>query len=759
MTQTYTEVIAREMGLRNGQVSATLNLIQEGATIPFMARYRKEATGSLDELQLAQIRDRVEQLQALDKRRDAILKSLEERELLTDELKEAVKGADTLSELEDIYLPYKPKRRTRATIAREKGLEPLAKTLFNQAVHIDPDTEAAKFINPEKEVSDTEEALKGARDIIAEWVNEDKEARAKIRDLFTRKGVVQAKVLRGKEEEGAKYKDYFEWTESIEKIPSHRLLAIRRGEKETILSFSIRPEEEEAHFRLDRQFVKGNSSASEQVKEAVHDAYKRLMAPSLETEVRINSKDRADEEAIKVFADNLRQLLLASPLGQKTLMALDPGFRTGCKLVCLDKQGKLLEHTAIYPHPPQKQTAKAEMTVKGLIEKYGVEVVAVGNGTAGRESETFLKNIGLPKEVTVVMVNESGASVYSASAVAREEFPNHDVTVRGAVSIGRRLMDPLAELVKIDPKSIGVGQYQHDVDQNLLKKSLDDVVMSCVNAVGVEVNTASKELLTYVSGLGPALAQNIVEYRKANGPFSSRKELNKVPRLGAKAYEQAAGFLRIREAKNPLDSSAVHPESYHIVARMAKDLGVEVKDLMEQAALRKRIEIKNYVSDTVGLPTLEDIISELDKPGRDPRDKFEVFNFAEGINEMSDLHEGMVLPGIVTNIVDFGAFVDIGVHQDGLVHLSQMADRYIKHPSEVVKVHQKVQVRVTGIDIPRKRISLSMKSEQSEGPRRPRRDDRRRDDRRRNDNRGRNRDSGSGQQSEFIRFKKQQRKK
>lgn len=759
MTRTYTEVIAREMGLRNGQVSATLNLIQEGATIPFMARYRKEATGSLDELQLAQIRDRVEQLQALDKRRDAILKSLEERELLTDELKEAVKSADTLSELEDIYLPYKPKRRTRATIAREKGLEPLAKTLFKQAGHIDPDTEAAKFINQEKEVANSEEALKGARDIIAEWVNEDKEARSKIRDLFTRKGVVQAKVLRGKEEEGAKYKDYFEWTESIEKIPSHRLLAIRRGEKETILSFSIRPEEEEAHFRLDRQFVKGNSASSEQVKEAVHDAYKRLMAPSLETEVRINSKDRADEEAIKVFADNLRQLLLASPLGQKTLMALDPGFRTGCKLVCLDKQGKLLEHTAIYPHPPQRQTAKAEMTVKALIEKHGVEVVAVGNGTAGRESETFLKNIGLPKEVTIVMVNESGASVYSASAAAREEFPNHDVTVRGAVSIGRRLMDPLAELVKIDPKSIGVGQYQHDVDQNLLKKSLDDVVMSCVNAVGVEVNTASKELLTYVSGLGPALAQNIIEFRKANGPFGSRKELNKVPRLGAKAFEQAAGFLRIGEAKNPLDASAVHPESYHIVASMAKDLGVEVKDLMEQAALRKRIDIKKYVSDTVGLPTLEDILSELDKPGRDPRDKFEVFSFAEGINEMSDLHEGMVLPGIVTNIVDFGAFVDIGVHQDGLVHLSQMADRFIKHPNEVVKVHQKVQVRVTGIDIPRKRISLSMKSEHSEGPRRPRRDDRRRDDRRRDDNRGRNRDSGGDQQSDFIRFKKQQRKK
>ncbi|MEM6801990.1 MAG: Tex family protein [Bacteroidota bacterium] len=762
MKQTYTETIAREMGLRNGQVSATLKLIAEGATIPFMARYRKEATGSLDELQLAQIRDRAEQLAQLDKRRDAILKSLEERELLTDELGKSIAAAKTLSELEDIYLPYKPKRRTRATIAREKGLEPLAKALFEQATHLDPDTEAAKYINAEKEVNDQEEALKGARDIIAEWVNEDKEARGKIRDLFERKGVVQAKVLRGKEEEGAKYKDYFEWTESIEKIPSHRLLAIRRGEKETILSFSIRPEEEEAHFRLERQFVKGRSASSEQVKEAVHDAYKRLMAPSLETEIRINSKDRADEEAIKVFADNLRQLLLASPLGQKSMMALDPGFRTGCKLVCLDKQGKLLEHTAIYPHPPQKQSVQAEMTIKALIEKHGIEVVAVGNGTSGRESETFLKKIGLPKEIAVVMVNESGASVYSASAVAREEFPNHDVTVRGAVSIGRRLMDPLAELVKIDPKSIGVGQYQHDVDQTLLKKSLDDVVMSCVNAVGVEVNTASKQLLTYVSGLGPALAQNIVLYRQENGPFKNRKELNKVPRLGAKAYEQAAGFLRIREAGNPLDASAVHPETYHIVEKMAADLGVSVKDLMEQAPLRKQINIKNYVSEGVGLPTLEDILEELDKPGRDPRDKFEVFSFAEGINEMSDLHEGMVLPGIVTNIVDFGAFVDIGVHQDGLVHLSQMADRFIKHPSEVVKVHQKVQVRVTGIDIGRKRISLSMKSEEREGPRRQ---GRRRDDRDRNrsrDNRGRNdrrQDSGKPMESEFIRFKKKQQRK
>lgn len=755
---TYTDIIAKELNLRKGQVSATLGLLEEGATIPFMARYRKEATGSLDEVQLAQIRDRLEQLQALDKRRDAILKSLVERELLTDELKTAIQKASLLSELEDIYLPYKPKRRTRATIAREKGLEPLAKTLFEQSQQLNPEDEASKYINPEKSVEDTVQALQGARDIIAEWVNEDKEARAKIRDLFSKKGLVSAKVLKGKEEAGEKYKDYFDWNEPIGKIPSHRLLAIRRGEKETFLTFSIRPEEEEAHFRLDRQFVKGNGPAAEQVKEAVHDAYKRLMAPSLETEIRINSKDKADEDAIKVFADNLRQLLLASPLGQKAMMALDPGFRTGCKLVCLDKQGKLLEHTAIYPHPPQKQTAQSEMTVKGLVQKHGIEVIAVGNGTAGRESETFLKSIGLPKEIAVVMVNESGASIYSASAVAREEFPDHDITVRGAVSIGRRLMDPLAELVKLDPKSIGVGQYQHDVDQNLLKKSLDDVVMSCVNAVGVEVNTASKELLTYVSGLGPALAQNIVEYRKINGPFKTRKELSKVPRLGAKAFEQAAGFLRIRDAKNPLDSSAVHPESYHIVKQMAKDLQVEVKDLMSKAEVRKQIKIDQYVSDAVGLPTLEDIVEELDKPGRDPREKFEVFSFAEGINEMSDLHEGMVLPGIVTNIVDFGAFVDIGVHQDGLVHLSQMADRFIKHPNEVVKVHQKVQVRVVSVDAGRKRIALSMKSEQREGP--PPRREKRQDNRPRRDNRPPRQEKKTDiTQSEFFRMKKQQRKK
>ena len=747
MAQSHTQTIAHEMNISPRQVAATLSLLGEGATIPFMARYRKEVTGSLDEVQLATIRDRSEQLEQLDKRRQSILKSLEERELLTDELKASIDQAETLSELEDIYLPYKPKRRTRATIAREKGLEPLAKVLMEQNPNMDPTSEGKKYINAEKEVANAEEALQGARDIIAEWVNEDKDARTRIRDLFLKKAVVSAKLISGKEEEGAKFKDYFEWNEPLSKIPSHRLLAIRRGEKEIILSLSIRPEEEEAHYLLEKQFVKGRSSAAEQVKTAVHDSYKRLMAPSMETEVRVVSKDKADEDAIAVFAENLRQLLLAAPLGEKKVMALDPGFRTGCKLVCLDKQGQLLEHTAIYPHPPQNKHAMASAVVLGLVEKYGIEVIAVGNGTAGRETETFLKSIGLPSSVAVVMVNESGASVYSASEAAREEFPNEDVTVRGAVSIGRRLMDPLAELVKIDPKSIGVGQYQHDVDQNMLKKGLDDVVMSCVNGVGVEVNTASKQLLTYVSGLGPALAQNIVNYRNENGPFRSRASLKKVPRLGEKAFEQAAGFLRIRDAKNPLDSSAVHPESYHVVEKMAKDQGVQLQELMQKDALRKQINLKQYVTEQTGLPTLKDIMEELAKPGRDPREKFELFSFAEGINSIEDLHEGMELPGIVTNIVDFGAFVDIGVHQDGLVHLSQLANRYVKHPTEVVKVHQKVKVRVIGIDIKRNRINLSMKDEDYRRPQRPERRQRRREPR------------NEGFQSDFIRTKKQQKRK
>ncbi|MEO0470847.1 MAG: Tex family protein [Bacteroidota bacterium] len=748
----HTNTIARELGLSNRQVAATLKLIEEGATIPFMARYRKEVTGSLDEVQLANIRDRSEQLQQLDKRREAILKSLEERELLTDELKAAVEGAQSLSELEDIYLPYKPKRRTRATIAREKGLEPLAKQLFEQHFGDDPEDLAQGFVNAEKEVTDAEDALKGARDIMAEWINEDAEARSRMRKLFSQEGVVAAKVLKGKEEEGAKYRDYFEWSERVDKIPSHRLLAMRRGEKELILSMNIRPEEAEAVYVLEKQFVKGDHPAGQQVQMAVQDAYKRLMGPSMETEVRIASKDKADEESIKVFVDNLRQLLLAAPLGEKAVLALDPGFRTGCKLVCLDKNGRLLEHTAIYPHPPQRKTSMAAVTIQELVGQHGIEVIAVGNGTAGRETEAFVKEIGLPKEIAVVMVNESGASIYSASEAAREEFPNEDVTVRGAVSIGRRLMDPLAELVKIDPKSIGVGQYQHDVDQSSLKKSLDDTVISCVNAVGVDINTASKQLLTYVSGLGPSLAQNIVSYRDENGNFSARKELMKVPRLGAKAYEQAAGFLRIREAKNPLDSSAVHPESYPIVQQMAKDLGVSVGELMADESLQKQIKLKDYTTETVGLPTLQDIMAELAKPGRDPREKFEVFSFAEGVNELSDLREGMVLPGIVTNITDFGAFVDVCVHQDGLVHISQMTNRFIKHPTEVVKVHQKVTVKVIGLDLGRKRVNLSMKA--TEPRPQGRRDNRRRDDRRRGDKRN----SGGGS-SEFIRFKKEQRKK
>ncbi|MEM7509509.1 MAG: Tex family protein, partial [Bacteroidota bacterium] len=674
MANPYANIIAKELNVSPRQVEATINLLTEGATVPFISRYRKEVTGSLDEVQITAIRDRSEQLAQLDKRREAILKSLEERDLLTDELKASIVEADNLSRLEDIYLPYRPKRRTKATIAKEKGLEPLAKLIFEQKPQTDPELEAASYISAEKEVNDQEEALKGARDIMAEWMNEDAEARNRMRKLYAKQAIITSKVIKSKEAEGAKYKDYFEFSEAIHKIPSHRLLALRRGEKELVLSLGIKPEEGDAIYALQRQFLKGNSPSTQQVEIALEDCYKRLMGPSMETEARLNSKDKADEEAIQVFADNLRQLLLGAPLGQQRVLALDPGFRTGCKVVCLDEQGTLLENTTIYPHPPQKQSLQSEKTITHLLEKHKIKFVAIGNGTASRESETFVKGMRIPG-IQVIMVSESGASVYSASAIAREEFPDHDVTVRGAVSIGRRLMDPLAELVKLDPKSIGVGQYQHDVDQNALKKSLDDTVVSCVNNVGVEVNTASKQLLTYVSGLGPALAQNIVNYRNENGPFSSRSQLKKVPRLGDKAYQQAAGFLRIRDGKNPLDGSAVHPESYEVVKTMAKDLNLTVNQLMSEPQARKRIQLKNYVSDTVGMPTLKDIMEELDKPGRDPREQFEVFSFADGIMEMSDLREGMVLPGIVTNIVDFGAFVDIGVHQDGLVHLSQLANR------------------------------------------------------------------------------------
>ncbi|QHL89074.1 S1 RNA-binding domain-containing protein [Nibribacter ruber] len=710
MSEIHFKKIAAELQVSVRQVEATVQLLDEGATVPFVARYRKEVTGSLDEVAIASIRDRIEQLRELDKRRESILKSLRDQEKLTPELEAQVLAADTMAVLEDIYLPYKPKRRTRATIAREKGLEPLATLLFEQA-NVDVTAEAAGYVSEEKEVKSTEEALAGARDIIAEWVNENPEARANIRTLFEKKGVFKARVMPGKEEEGQKFKDYFEWDEPIEKAPSHRILAMRRGEKENILMLDAQPEEEAAINILEDQFVKGHNAAAEQVKLAIRESYKRMLRLSMETEVRMSSKKRADEEAIRVFADNLRPMLLSAPLGQKRVLAIDPGFRTGCKVVALDEQGKLLHYEAIFPHNGAGQATTAGHQVMAMCAKYQIEAIAIGNGTASRETETFVQKLGLPKEIAVVMVNESGASIYSASDVAREEFPDQDITVRGAVSIGRRLMDPLAELVKLDPKSIGVGQYQHDVDQNALKHSLDDVVMSCVNAVGVEVNTASKQLLTYVSGLGPQLAQNIVDYRNQNGPFKTRNELRKVARLGDKAFEQAAGFLRIRGGKHPLDGSAVHPERYALVEQMAKDVNATVEDLLKNAELRKQIDLKKYVSDTVGLPTLQDILSELSKPGRDPRESYEAFSFTEGVNEIKDLRTGMKLPGIITNITAFGAFVDIGVHQDGLVHVSHLSDRFVSNPHDVVKVGQKVEVTVLEVEESRKRIALSMKGD------------------------------------------------
>jgi uncharacterized protein len=709
MNKEHITKIAKALKLKEKQVLTTAQLLEEDATIPFIARYRKEVTGSLDEVTITVIRDRLNQLKDLDKRREAILKSLEERELLTDELKVKIMAAETMSVLEDIYLPFKPKRRTRATIAKEKGLEPLAELLFEQG-DINPFEEAKKYIDREKGIETVEDALQGARDIIAERVNEDQEARGKIRGLFTEKGMIRAKVVTGKEEKAIKYKDYFEWEEPIKKIPSHRLLAMMRGEEESFLTLHILPEEKDALPILENQFVKYNTTSSEQVKMAVHDSYKRLLSSSMENEIQAASKQRADEEAVRVFAENLRQLLLDPPLGQKRVMGIDPGFRTGCKVVCLDNQGKLLHHDTIYLHAPQsKKEEAAAKIISDLYERFQVEVIAIGNGTAGRETESFIRSLKLSGDKVVVMVNESGASVYSASEVARKEFPDYDVTVRGAVSIGRRLVDPLAELVKIDPKSVGVGQYQHDVDQTLLKEKLDDVVMSCVNMVGVELNTASKQLLTYVSGLGPKRAQSIVDYRDEYGPFKSREKLKKVSGLGLKAFEQAAGFLRIRDGENPLDASAVHPESYHVVEAMAKDLNCSVKDLMRDETLRKKIELNKYVTNTVGLPTLNDIMSELSKPGRDPRDRFEIFNFADGINTIEDLKTGMKLPGIVTNITNFGAFVDIGVHQDGLVHKSELADKFVRNPAEVIKLHQKVTVTVLNVDVPRKRINLSMK--------------------------------------------------
>jgi uncharacterized protein len=707
----YEIKISAELGITAQQVRATTALLEEGATVPFISRYRKEATGSLDEVQVAAIRDRLEQLKELDKRREAILKSIEEQGKLTPELKKAIDQAETMARLEDIYLPYKPKRKTKASVAKEKGLEPLATRIFAQHP-LDIHSEASKYLDAEKEVATQEDALQGARDIIAEWVSENAAVRGNLRTLFLKDGVFATRVIAGKEAEAAKYKDYFDWSEPIKTAPSHRVLAMRRGEKEGFLLLDALPEEGAAVAVLEREILTGGSNACvEQVKLAIKDAYKRLLKPSIETEIRLQTKKKADEEAIRVFAENLRQLLLGAPLGEKVVMAIDPGFRTGCKLVCLGAQGQLLHYENIYPHEPQRQTAAAGAIVKALVDKFSVQAIAVGNGTAGRETEAFVKNLGLQKSIPILLVNESGASIYSASEVARNEFPDLDLTVRGAVSIGRRLMDPLAELVKIDPKSIGVGQYQHDVDQQALKNSLDDTVISAVNKVGVEVNTASKELLTYVSGLGPQLAQNIIAFRQEFGPFKSRAQLKKVPRLGDKAFEQAVGFLRIRDAKHPLDQSAVHPERYELVEKMAKDLKASVQDLMSSEELRAKIVLQNYVSETVGIPTLQDIVEELAKPGRDPRAGFEVFEFQEGVNSMSDLKVGMKLPGIITNITAFGAFVDIGVHQDGLIHLSHLADRFIKDANEVVKVAQQVEVTVLEVDIARKRIALSRKAD------------------------------------------------
>ncbi len=706
----HLDTIARETGINARSVASTAKLLAEGATVPFISRYRKEQTGSLDEVQIATIRDRMLQLAELDSRRTAIMKSLEERSLLTPELKKKVEAATTMSALEDVFAPYRPKRQTRATKAKDRGLEPLADWIFaNQSS--DPADEAAKFIDVEKEVPTADDALAGARDIIAERVADDAALRGRARQRYEEESTVVSKVMYGKEEDGeaAKFRDYFEWSEPLQSIPSHRLLAIRRGEKEGFLLMRVEVALERITGLAMSDWVSGYGKSADQVKLAVEDGCKRLMMPSMETEMRLLGKKRADETAIKVFADNFRELLLASPLGEKRLLAIDPGFRTGCKTVVLDRSGKLLHHTVLHcTAGSDRQAYDAAVEVTGMMKKYDIEAIAIGNGTASRETEAFIRKIKIT--VPIVMVNESGASIYSASDVAREEFPNEDVTVRGAVSIGRRLMDPLAELVKLDAKAIGVGQYQHDVDQRALKASLDDTVVSCVNAVGVEINTASKQLLSYVSGLNVSLAENIVAWRNENGAFSSRDQLKKVPRLGDKAFEQAAGFLRVRGGAHPLDSSAVHPERYALVEKMAVDVGCKVEDLLTNEASRKKIDLQKYVSPDVGLPTLKDILAELAKPGRDPRKQFELFSFEEGVEKPSDLKPGMKLPGIVTNVTAFGAFVDVGVHQDGLVHVSQLADHFIRDASEVVKVGQKVNVTVMEVDLPRNRIALSMKS-------------------------------------------------
>lgn len=705
----FSQMIAAELKLPAHRITNTLKLLQGGATIPFISRYRKEATGGLDEVQIGDIQTRYEKLCELSKRKETVLSTIEEQGKLTPELKARISACWSATELEDIYLPFKPKRKTRAEAARAKGLEPLALLLMMQKEN----NLAAKVRNFVKgEVKDEEDALKGARDILAEQISEDERSRNLMRNQFQRQALIQSKVVKGKEAEeaSAKYRDYFDFCEPLKKCSSHRLLALRRGESEGVLKVTIFPEDEDmCNERLQRLFVRANNECAHQVEEALTDAYKRLLKPAIETEFAALSKEKADEEAIRVFAENLRQLLLAPPLGQKRVMGIDPGFRTGCKVVCLDAQGTLLHNEAIYPHPPKSEYAQAARKIVKLVEQYKIEAIAIGNGTASRETEQFVTSQRYDREVQVFVVSEDGASIYSASKTAREEFPDYDVTVRGAVSIGRRLMDPLAELVKIDAKSIGVGQYQHDVDQTKLKASLDQTVESCVNLVGVNVNTASKHLLTYVSGLGPTLAQNIVDYRTENGPFESRRQLLKVPRMGAKAYEQCAGFLRIPQAKNPLDNSAVHPESYPIVEQMAKDLNCTVADLIKNKELRSKIDLKKYVTDTVGLPTLTDILQELDKPGRDPRQKIQVFEFDKNVRTLDDLQEGMELPGIVTNITNFGCFVDIGIKENGLVHVSQLADRFVSNPADVVRIHQHVRVKVMSIDHERKRIQLTMK--------------------------------------------------
>lgn len=688
------------------QIAATIELLDEGATIPFISRYRKEKTGGLNEVEIENIRSCYDKLKETAKRKETIIATIEEQGQLTPELRKRIDATWDATELEDIYLPYKPKRKTRAEAARQKGLEPLATLLMLQR-ETQPEAQAARYVKGE--VKDAEDALKGARDIIAEHVSEDERARNSIRSIFTRQATLTAKVAKGKEQEAANYRDYFDYSESLRRCSSHRLLAIRRAEAEGLLKVSISPDDDECLDRLDRQFVKGRNASSQQVAEAVKDAYKRLLKPSIETEFAAMSKEKADDEAIQVFTANLRQLLLAPPLGQKRMMGIDPGFRTGCKVVCLDAQGNLLHNENIYPHPPVSKGKEAMARLSKMIEAYQIEAIAIGNGTASRETEEFLKKMTFPRSVQIFVVSEQGASIYSASKIAREEFPDYDVTVRGAVSIARRLMDPLAELVKIDPKSIGVGQYQHDVDQTKLKKSLDQTVESCVNLVGVNLNTASSHLLTYISGLGPQLAQNIVNYRQQNGPFASRKELLKVPRMGVKAFEQCAGFLRIAGGKNPLDNTAVHPESYHIVEQMARDLGCTVDTLIADKELRRKVELKKYVTAEVGMPTLQDIMQELDKPGRDPRGTIKAFEFDSSVHTIDDLREGMELPGIVGNITNFGAFVDIGIKENGLIHLSQMADRYVSNPADILSIHQHIRVKVLGIDKERKRIQLTLK--------------------------------------------------